>query len=74
MLCRRPPVLLFVQPVFVCFRVQVRAIAMDVGNAVDETGYVPVICGLSRTRDKVGCMAELVAEAAGVITTVTHAA
>ena len=26
---------------------------MDVGNAVDETGYVPVICGLSRTRDKV---------------------
>lgn len=31
----------------------VRAIAMDVGNAVDDTGYVPVICGLSRTRDKV---------------------
>ncbi|KAL4429865.1 hypothetical protein ABPG77_010982 [Micractinium sp. CCAP 211/92] len=30
----------------------VRAIAMDVGNAVDSDGYVPVICGLSRTRDK----------------------
>lgn len=30
----------------------VRAIAMDVGNAVAEDGYVPVICGLSRTRDK----------------------
>ncbi|CAL5228020.1 g11082 [Coccomyxa viridis] len=27
----------------------VRSIAMDVGNAVDEDGYVPVICGLSRT-------------------------
>ncbi len=26
----------------------VRGIAMDVGNAVDEDGYVPVICGLSR--------------------------
>ena len=26
----------------------VRSIAMDVGNAVDEDGYVPVICGLSR--------------------------
>jgi len=33
---------------------QVRAIAMDVGNAVHDDGYVPVICGLSRTRDKVG--------------------
>lgn len=30
----------------------VKAIAEDVGNAVDERGYVPVICGLSRTRDK----------------------
>lgn len=27
----------------------VRSIAMEVGNAVDEDGYVPVICGLSRT-------------------------
>ena len=27
----------------------VRSIAMDVGNAVDDDGYVPVICGLSRT-------------------------
>ena len=27
----------------------VRSIAMDVGNVVDEDGYVPVICGLSRT-------------------------
>ena len=26
----------------------VRGIAMDVGNAVDADGYVPVICGLSR--------------------------
>ena len=26
----------------------VRSIAMDVGNAVDADGYVPVICGLSR--------------------------
>ena len=26
----------------------VKSIAMDVGNAVDEDGYVPVICGLSR--------------------------
>ena len=26
----------------------VRSIAQDVGNAVDEDGYVPVICGLSR--------------------------
>ncbi len=32
----------------------VRAIAMDVGNAVHDDGYVPVICGLSRTREKVG--------------------
>lgn len=28
----------------------VRAIAMDVGNDVHEDGYVPVICGLSRTK------------------------
>lgn len=27
----------------------VRSIALDVGNAVDDDGYVPVICGLSRT-------------------------
>ena len=27
----------------------VRSIALDVGNNVDEDGYVPVICGLSRT-------------------------
>ncbi len=26
----------------------VRSIAKEVGNAVDEDGYVPVICGLSR--------------------------
>nr|UZU57554.1 citramalate synthase 2 [Selenicereus undatus] len=26
----------------------VKSIAMEVGNAVDEDGYVPVICGLSR--------------------------
>lgn len=26
----------------------VKTIAMDVGNAVDDEGYVPVICGLSR--------------------------
>lgn len=30
----------------------VRSIAMDVGCNVDETGYVPVICGLSRTNLK----------------------
>lgn len=31
----------------------VRNIAMEVGNAVDpDTGYVPVICGLSRTKEK----------------------
>lgn len=30
----------------------VRAIAMDVGNAVDDDGYVPTICGLSRTREQ----------------------
>lgn len=30
----------------------VRAIAMDIGNAVDTDGYVPVICGLSRTKEK----------------------
>lgn len=29
-----------------------RAIALDVGTAVDESGYVPVICGLSRTRPR----------------------
>ncbi|PSC68493.1 2-isopropylmalate synthase isoform B [Micractinium conductrix] len=28
----------------------VRSIAMEVGNAVHDDGYVPVICGLSRTR------------------------
>lgn len=28
----------------------VRAIAIEVGNLVDEDGYVPVICGLSRTK------------------------
>ena len=27
----------------------VRSIAIDVGNSIDEDGYVPVICGLSRT-------------------------
>ena len=26
----------------------VRTIAMEVGNAVDQDGYVPVICGLAR--------------------------
>lgn len=31
----------------------VRSIAMEVGNAVHDDGYVPVICGLSRTREKV---------------------
>ncbi len=48
-------------PLPCCYSVlaQVRAIAMDVGNAVDETGYVPVICGLSRTRDKVGLATDL---------------
>ncbi len=31
----------------------VRNIAMEVGNAVEpDTGYVPVICGLSRTKEK----------------------
>lgn len=30
----------------------VRAIALDVGNAVHDDGYVPVICGLSRTRER----------------------
>lgn len=30
----------------------VRSIAMDVGKDIDEDGYVPVICGLSRTREK----------------------
>ena len=28
----------------------VRRIAMDVGNSRDANGYVPVICGLSRTK------------------------
>ena len=32
---------------------QVRSIAMEVGNAVHDDGYVPVICGLSRTRPQV---------------------
>ena len=38
----------------------VRSIAMDVGNAVDADGYVPVICGLSRAvprRASPHCMA-----------------
>ena len=26
----------------------VRSIALEVGNAIDANGYVPVICGLSR--------------------------
>lgn len=30
----------------------VKAIATDVGNAVDKDGYVPVICGLSRCNEK----------------------
>ncbi|KAG8644291.1 2-isopropylmalate synthase 2, chloroplastic isoform X2 [Manihot esculenta] len=30
----------------------VKTIAMEVGNAVDEDGYVPVICGLSRCNEK----------------------
>ncbi|KAK8681254.1 hypothetical protein V6N13_053659 [Hibiscus sabdariffa] len=30
----------------------VRTIAKEVGNAVDENGYVPVICGLSRCNEK----------------------
>ncbi|GLT80673.1 hypothetical protein SLA2020_521000 [Shorea laevis] len=30
----------------------VKTIAKEVGNAVDETGYVPVICGLSRCNEK----------------------
>ncbi len=28
----------------------VRSIAMEVGNNVDADGYVPAICGLSRSR------------------------
>ncbi len=32
----------------------VRSIALDVGNAVDEDGYVPVICGLARTTTRRG--------------------
>ncbi|KAJ4723169.1 2-isopropylmalate synthase [Melia azedarach] len=30
----------------------VKTIAKDVGNAVDENGYVPVICGLSRCNER----------------------
>ena len=30
----------------------VRAIAMDVGNMIEPDGYVPVICGLSRTTER----------------------
>lgn len=30
----------------------VKAIATDVGNAVDKDGYVPIICGLSRCNEK----------------------
>jgi 2-isopropylmalate synthase len=30
----------------------VKMIANEVGNAVDENGYVPVICGLSRCNEK----------------------
>ncbi|KAF3457951.1 hypothetical protein FNV43_RR02613 [Rhamnella rubrinervis] len=30
----------------------VKQIAMEVGNAVDKDGYVPVICGLSRCNEK----------------------
>ncbi|CAI0397193.1 unnamed protein product [Linum tenue] len=30
----------------------VKAIAEEIGNAVDEDGYVPVICGLSRCNEK----------------------
>ena len=29
----------------------VRAIAMEIGNNVDSTGYAPAICGLSRSRE-----------------------
>ena len=32
----------------------VRSIALDVGNAVDEDSYVPVICGLARTTIRCG--------------------
>ena len=32
----------------------VRSIALDVGNAVDEDGYLPVICGLARTTIRCG--------------------
>ncbi|KAL3752564.1 hypothetical protein ACJRO7_000036 [Eucalyptus globulus] len=32
--------------------VAVKAIALEVGNAVDPHGYVPVICGLSRCNEK----------------------
>ena len=35
----------------------VRSIALDVGNAVDEDGYVPVICGLSRYSPPQPCSA-----------------
>ena len=30
----------------------VRAIAQEIGNTVHEDGYVPVICGLSRTKEQ----------------------
>ncbi|KAI6699214.1 hypothetical protein NL676_019333 [Syzygium grande] len=30
----------------------VKAIALEVGNAVDASGYVPIICGLSRCNEK----------------------
>lgn len=30
----------------------VRSIAVDIGNDIADDGYVPVICGLSRTREK----------------------
>lgn len=52
-LCRAAPPLLLNLLSHLPLPHQVRAIAMDVGNAVDESSYVPVICGLSRTRDKV---------------------
>ena len=36
----------------------VRSIALDVGNAVDADGYVPVICGLARTTTRRAAGAE----------------
>ena len=45
----------------------VRSIALDVGNAVDADGYVPVICGLSRTVIRWGAPAAAVtARCAGI--------